>query len=124
VSFDLVVWAMEADASPDDVGAAYDLCRQGEHVDGDRDPRVAAFHRELTSAYPDGSDGSNGPGGSSYSPWAVRPLHVASDHVELNLADDAADEVLLAIERLAAAHGLFLLDPQGDTVYPPRAAAH
>jgi hypothetical protein len=116
VSFDLVVWAMDAGATADDVGAAYELCRQGEHVDGDRDPRVAAFHRELTSVWSD----ADGPG---YSPWAVRPLHVAGDHVELNLTDDAADEVLLEIERLAGEHGLFLLDPQGDTVYPPRATA-
>jgi hypothetical protein len=39
----------------------------------------------------------------------------------MNLADDADDGVLLEIERLAGAHGLLLLDPQGATVYPPKA---
>jgi hypothetical protein len=115
-TFDLVVWALDADATAEDVGAAYELCRQGEHVDGAPDPRIAAFYAALTSAYPD----TNGP---TDTPWAVWPLHVAPDHVEMNLADDAADEVLLEIERLAAAHGLLLLDPQGGTVYPPKVDA-
>ena len=53
VSFDLVVWALDADATAEDVGAAYELCRQGEHVDGGPDPRIAAFYAAITSAYPD-----------------------------------------------------------------------
>ena len=109
-SFDLLVWALDADATADDVGAAYELCRQGEHEDGPPDPRIAGFHAALTSTHPH-SDGT---------PWAVWPLHVAADHVEMNLADHADDQVLLDIERLAAEYGLLLLDPQGDTVYPPK----
>ena len=112
MSFDLVVWAMDAQASADDVGAAYDLCRQGEHDTAERDPRIAAFHAELASAYPE-RDGA----------WA-NPPHVATDHVEMNLTDDADDKVLLEIERLAGAHDLLLLDPQGGTVYRPATAAH
>jgi hypothetical protein len=111
VSFDLVVWAMDGDASADDVGAAYELCQQGEHDNGGRDPRIAAFHEELTSAYPVRNKA-----------WTNAP-HVASDHVEMKVADDAADEVLLEIERLAGVHRLLLLDPQGGTVYRPEAAA-
>jgi hypothetical protein len=111
VSFDLVVWAMDGGATADDVGAAYELCQQGEHEDGARDPRIAAFHTELTSAYPDGNGA-----------WAQLP-HVASDHVEMHVADDATDEVLLEIERLAGVHRLLLWDPQGGTVYRPEAAA-
>ena len=113
-TFDLVVWALDADATAEDVGAAFELCRQGEHVDGGPDPRIAAFYAALTSVYPD----TNGP---TDTPWAVWPLHLAPDHVEMNLADDADDGVLLEIERLAGAHGLLLLDPQRATVYPPKA---
>lgn len=109
MSFDLLVWALDADATAEDVGAAYELCRQGEHDNAAPHPRIAAFHAALTSAHPH----------TDRTPWAAWPLHVAADHVEMNLTDDADDEVLLDIERLAAANGLLLLDPQGDTVYAP-----
>ncbi|SDY56476.1 hypothetical protein SAMN05444365_102664 [Micromonospora pattaloongensis] len=117
MSFDLVVWAMDHGSTSADVQAAHELCRQGEHVDGEPDRRIAAFYTELTAAYPD-----RGPAaGAPESPWAVDPLHVATDHVEMRLRPACADEVLLTIERLAGEHGLLLLDPQDGSVYPPPA---
>jgi hypothetical protein len=113
VSFDLVVWAMDPDASAEDVGAAFELCRQGEHVDGAPHPRIADFYAAMTAVYPDGDQHG--------SPWAATPLHVATDHVEMRLDEDCPDEVLLTVEKLAGKHGLMLLDPQGGTVYPPGA---
>lgn len=68
-----------------------------------------SFYQAITTAYPDWS---------ATSPWAVTPLHVATDHVEMNLNESCADEVLLTIERLAAEHRLYLLDPQDGSVYP------
>ncbi|GAA1875524.1 hypothetical protein GCM10009687_49470 [Asanoa iriomotensis] len=104
---------MEPGASADDVGAAFELCRQGEHVAGRPHPRIADFYAAITAAYPDRrTDGS---------PWAATPLHVATDHVEMKLDEDCPDEVLLAVEELAGKHGLMLFDPQGGTVYPPGA---
>ncbi|GIF50928.1 hypothetical protein DFJ67_3736 [Asanoa ferruginea] len=113
VSFDLVVWAMDPDASADDVGAAFELCRQGEHVDGAPHRKIAEFYAAMTAVYPDRD--TNG------SPWAVTPLHVATDHVEMKLDEECPDEVLLTVEELAGKHGLMLFDPQGGTVYPPGA---
>jgi hypothetical protein len=109
VSFDLVVWALRDGASSVDVRAAHERCRSGEHQAGAADPRIAAFHRALTASCPD----------PAAFPWQVRPPHVATDHVELNLDPSCDDEVLLAIERLAAEHGLHLFDPQHGAVYPP-----
>jgi hypothetical protein len=112
VSFDLTVWALRDGTSTADVQAAHERCRRGEHATGGRQPRITAFYRELTAAYPDRQTGGE-------SPWAVSPLHVAGDHVEMRLHASCDDEVLLTIERLAGEHGLLLLDPQHGAVYPP-----
>ncbi|MEV4755313.1 hypothetical protein AB0J86_09400 [Micromonospora sp. NPDC049559] len=114
MSFDLVVWALEDGASSADVHAAHELCRQGEHVDDRPEPRVASFYRAVTASYPDRAP-------APASPWAVAPLHVATDHVEMRLTETCEDQVLLDIERLAGEHGLILLDPQDGSVYPPPA---
>ncbi len=111
VSFDLVVWALDNGATAADVRAAHELCRQGEHVNGVPEPRITSFYRAVTAEYPDRA--------SPASPWEVSPLHVATDHLEMNLTESCADEVLLAIERLAAEHRLLLFDPQDGSVYPP-----
>lgn len=111
VTFDLSVWALGHGASAADVRAAADRCRRGDHVAGDPEPRISAFYRAVTADYPDR------PGPST--PWAVTPLHVATDHIEMNLDESCADQVLLDIERLAGEHGLILLDAQDGSVYPP-----
>jgi hypothetical protein len=117
VSFDLVVWALDHGATPADVRAAHELCREGEHADGEADPRIRGFHAALTSHYPD-----TGPAASAaQSPWATPPLHRATDHVTLCLTETCADAVLEAIERFAGEHDLMLLDLQDGTVYPPPA---
>ncbi|MGI5213581.1 hypothetical protein [Plantactinospora sp. CA-290183] len=113
MSFDLVVWALGQGATSTDVRAAHERCRQGDHAAGEPVRRISSFYRAVTTEYPD-RPGPN-------SPWEVAPLHVARDHVEMRLDEGCADEVLLAIERLAAEHGLLLLDPQDGSVYPPPA---
>jgi hypothetical protein len=75
---------------------------------------VVEFYRAITARYPDRSP-------APASPWEVTPLHVATDHVEMNLTESCADQVLLDIERVAAQHGLLLFDPQDGSVYPPPA---
>jgi hypothetical protein len=112
VSFDLSVWALPDRATPADVRAAVQRCREGRHGDRHPDPRVVAFYRAITAAYP---DRANGPVGT----WEVAPLHAASDHVEMNLVPTCEDQVLLDIERLAGEHGLMLYDAQDGSVYPP-----
>lgn len=114
VSFDLSVWALPAGATPDDVRAAVQRCREGRHGERYPDPRVVAFYRAITATYP---DRPAGPG----TPWEVTPLHAAGDHVELNLFPTCADQVLLDIERLAGEHDLMLFDAQDGSVYPPPA---
>ena len=112
VSFDLSVWALADGATPEDVRAAVQQCREGRHSERRPDPRVVAFYRAITASYP---DRPNGPG----TPWAVAPLHTAADHVELNLDPACPDQVLLDIERLAGQHQLMLFDAQDGSVYPP-----
>ncbi|WP_198940145.1 hypothetical protein [Micromonospora sp. CB01531] len=109
MSFDLSVWALPAGATPDDVRAAVQRCREGRHGERRPDPRVVGFYRAITAAYPDR------PG----TPWEVAPLHAAADHVEMNLIPTCEDQVLLDIERLAGEHDLMLYDVQDGTVYPP-----
>ncbi|MEV1287243.1 hypothetical protein [Micromonospora sp. NPDC049679] len=115
MSFDLVVWSMDSGSTSADVRAAHELCRQGEHVEGQPDRRIAAFYADLAGRYPDRGPAMQ----SEQSPWAAAPLHVATDHVEMHLRPACADEVLLTIERLAGEHNLLLLDPQDGSVYPP-----
>jgi hypothetical protein len=115
VSFDLVVWAMDNAALPDDVRAANARCARGEHPQRPADPRVVAFYDALTSNYPD-----RGPRATlAGSPWASAPLHAAADHIEMRLDENCADAVLETIERLAGELHLDLLDLQDGTVYPP-----
>lgn len=112
VSFDLVVWALDGGATPADVRAAHELCREGAHAEGQVDRRIGGFYAELTAQYPDKEPVAD-------SPWADAPLHVAPDHVLMCLDESCADAVLEAIERLAGQHDLMLLDLQDGTVYPP-----
>ena len=115
VSFDLVVWAMDNAALPDDVRAANARCARGEHPQRPADPRVVAFYDALTSNYPD-----RGPRATlAGSPWASAPLHAAADHIQMRLEENCADAVLETIERLAGELNLDLLDLQDGTVYPP-----
>lgn len=114
MSFDLSVWALPEGATPADVRAAVQRCRQGQHVDSYPDPRVVAFYRAITASYP---DRPARPG----SPWEVTPLHAAADHVAMCLFPTCEDQVLLDIERLAAECNLMLFDPQDGSVYPPPA---
>ena len=115
VSFDLVVWAMDNAALPDDVRAANARCARGEHPQRPADPRVVAFYDALTSNYPD-----RGPRATlAGSPWASAPLHAAAVHIQMRLEADCADVVLETIERLAGELNLDLLDLQDGTVYPP-----
>ncbi|MCI4064677.1 hypothetical protein MRQ36_19705 [Micromonospora sp. R77] len=111
MSFDLSVWALPDGATPAEVRAAVQRCRQGWHSDRHPDPRVVAFYRAITASYP------ARPGG----PWEVTPLHAAGDHVEMNLFPTCEDQVLLDIERLAGEHDLMLFDVQDGSVYPPPA---
>lgn len=112
VSFDLVVWALDDGATPADVRAAHELCREGEHAEGEVDRRIGSFYSELTASYPDKEQVAD-------SPWTDPPLHVATDHVLMCLSESCADAVLEAIERLAGENDLMLLDLQDGTVYPP-----
>ena len=115
VSFDLVVWAMDNAALPDDVRAANARCARGEHPQRPADPRVVAFYDALTSNYPD-----RGPRATlAGSPWASAPLHAAADHIQMRLDENCPDSVLETIERLAGELNLDLLDLQDGTVYPP-----
>ena len=94
VSFDLAVWTMDDGASSDDVRAAQAVCRGDESDDtGIPEPQIASFYLAVTAHYPDRA--------TPASPWAVSPIHVGTDHVELNLIETCPDEVLLTIERLA-----------------------
>jgi hypothetical protein len=112
VSFDLVVWALDNGATPADVRAAHELCREGEHAEGEVDRRIGAFYMDLTARYPDRKPVAD-------SPWAYAPLHVAIDHVTMCLTHSCADAVLEMIEGLAGRYDLMLLDLQDGTVYPP-----
>jgi hypothetical protein len=115
VSFDLVVWAMDATDRPEAVRAANARCVSGEHPQRPADPRVVAFYDALTSTYPDRGPRAGQPG----SPWAKAPLHAAADHIQMQLDEGCPDAVLETIEKLAAELNLDLLDLQDGTVYPP-----
>ena len=113
VSFDLSVWALPNGATPEQVRAAVQQCREGWHGKQQPDPRLVAFYRAITASYP---DGPTRPG----TPWEA-PLHTAADHIEMNLNPTCPDQVLLDIERLAGEHDLMLFDAQDGSVYPPPA---
>ncbi|TDB80666.1 MULTISPECIES: hypothetical protein [unclassified Micromonospora] len=113
MSFDLSVWALPAEATPEDVRAAVRQCREGvRHGDRHPDPRLVAFYRAITATYPDRPARVG-------TPWATLPLHTANDHIELYLVPTCEDQVLLDIERLAGECDLMIFDAQDGSVYPP-----
>ena len=114
VSFDLSVWALPNGATPEQVRAAVQQCREGWHSEQHPDPRLVAFYRAITASYPDRPARPD-------TPWEVAPLHTAADHIEMNLNPTCPDQVLLDIERLAGEHDLMLFDAQDGSVYPPPA---
>ncbi|WP_239084112.1 hypothetical protein [Asanoa ishikariensis] len=109
MSFDLVVLAAGTTATLDDVRAMADRSVGRPRVEGDPDPRIAAFYEDLRAGF------SDDPAYDGDSPWVTTPLVVGVDHVAMSIVhspvgDDAVDVVL----QLAEKHGLVVYDPQGD----------
>lgn len=114
MGFDLMVLAMNADATASDARVMAARCQRDDHVEAELDCRIVGFYRELTERFPDHSPTPED------SPWAGTPLGTGVDHVSMCLRwGTVSDMAIQLIQRLAQRHGLVLYDPQGDDVYPP-----
>jgi hypothetical protein len=113
VSFGLTVLAMRRSATPEQAREMVGQCHRLDHVEGDLDPRIVAFHEDIGRRFP--NDGSLG----DQTPWADA-FYPGIDHVHLYLRFGAvSDPAIDVILELAAAYGLVLYDPQGDEVHLP-----
>lgn len=114
MSFDLIVLAMDKDATESQARLMLHRCQGDGHAEADIDERIMAFYADLTSTFPDH------PPYDLDSPWAMMPLGLGVDHVFMYLRHGpVSDPVVDLVERLAARHHLVLIDPQGDDVYLP-----
>jgi hypothetical protein len=116
VSFDLVVLAIEPDASDEDVAVRVERCRGMSHPEGDLDERIVAFYEQLRERFPDFP-----PYGESC-PWMSMPLGLGIDHVSMNMTYGERGSLAMAyILELAGRYGLTVYDPQFDEVFRPNA---
>ncbi|SNT51362.1 hypothetical protein SAMN05421812_1089 [Asanoa hainanensis] len=114
MSFDLVVVAIDPNASDEQVRAMVRRCDSGSHVEGELDDRIVGFYESLRSHYPDF------PPYDEDSPWMSTPLDVGIDHVSMQLSySQRSDPALSLIDELARRYGLMIYDPQGDEVTRP-----
>lgn len=115
MSFDLAVFAADPGADEASARELIERCyNYRDHVEGDLDERIVAFYEELRAIYPDH------PPYDSHAPWMSMPLAAGIDHVFMNISWSASNDVIDAIQRLAAKHILVLYDPQDDTLYLPK----
>jgi hypothetical protein len=111
VSFDLSVLAVDPDLGDDHVHDMIQRCRSTPHPDGELDERIVRFYEALRTHYPDH------PPLGDHSPWALAPVDVGIDHVNMSLRHSpAADAVLELVLDLARRNNLTIYDPQSDSV--------
>lgn len=116
MSFDLVVLAMNPEATASEARAMAERCEyeSERHPEGDIDPRIAAFYDELTRQFPDH------PPYPDDSPWSNMPLSIGIDHVVMYMrTGDVSAPVINLVERLAQQHHLVVYDGHGNDVYLP-----
>ncbi|WP_238014831.1 hypothetical protein KZZ52_34260 [Dactylosporangium sp. AC04546] len=116
MSFDLVVLAMNPDATASEARAMAESCEyeSRRHPEGDMDPRIAAFYVELTQQLPDR------PPYSDDAPWSSMPLTLGIDHVVMYMGTGTVSTPAIDLVRsLAQEHRLVIYDGQGDNVYLP-----
>jgi len=122
MSFDLGLWYSPRALGDDQADRVYQALAEGSEVPADApiapSPAVAAFLADLGARYPDLDTLADDEVDDS--PWASG-FESSDRHVLLNIRWHSSDEVLTAITELAAAHGLVLYDPQGETVHLPPA---
>lgn len=76
-------------------------------------PRIDAFYEALTKLFPELGDSDD-----DASPFACA-IERAAGAIVLAIVFSRADEVQAVVERLAAEHGLYVLDPQSTKLFAP-----
>lgn len=76
-------------------------------------PRIDAFYEALTKLFPEIGDSDD-----DASPFACA-IERAAGAIVLAIVFSRADEVQAVVERLAAEHGLYVLDPQSTKLFAP-----
>lgn len=116
MSFDLAVWYAPVVVTAADAARKYAELAALERAALPAHPRISAFHRELTTRYPDLSGVPLEE--LARCPWASNPI-VAGSGVLMSLSWSCADDVVSFVQELAERHELVLYDPQDGSAYPP-----
>lgn len=122
MSFDLLVLAtrgLDAAAVRERIASAMDDVESADDTppaSPDRD--LAAFLAEITRLHPTYEQLSDlSPGGDADQvPWSVSPVIDSPDWIYLCVSWSRAEEMSAAVQRVAAANGLSVYDPQSDVV--------
>lgn len=113
MSFDLAVWREEAPITASAAQEKYLRFCDG-MLDGEADPRVAAFVTDVAALFPYLKDDTES------SPWSCDPW-IGPDHIIMTIQYSRAGEVESAAGHLATEHGLVYYDPQRYSVRNPPA---
>jgi hypothetical protein len=116
VSFDLYVWHQAQPLTADRAARIYHQLAQGKADTVLPGPEISAFHRDLTTRFPDLERLDDE--GLDSSPWAMSPT-VEPSHVITMIGWSRAQEMTAVIVELAAQHGLICFNPQVGQVYHP-----
>lgn len=123
MSYDLAVFAVDGDgkAVRERIDAIFDSLEDGTEEEMDdpsySDPRIAAFHAEITTIHPDDDEMNDDELGAS--PWSASPIAYGPDWIYLCMVYSRADEMHALVTRLAAKHGLTFYDIPEDEMHRP-----
>ncbi|MBL0888464.1 hypothetical protein [Myceligenerans indicum] len=123
MSYDLAVFAIDGDdkAVRDRIDEIFEFLEDEAADEEDdlscSDPRIAAFHAEITTTHPDdeGMDDDK----FEESPWSSAPVEYGQDWMYLCMAYSRAEEMHALVARLAAKHGLIFYDIPDDKMHRP-----
>ena len=117
MSYDLAVWYSSRPIGEDEAQAILTRLCAGEAALNEGEAAVAAFYRDLCSAYPEIDEYPAGE--IERCPWSS--AHDRSPyHVLVSMRwGEAADAAAELVPELAAKHGLLCYDPQGPAVFLP-----
>jgi hypothetical protein len=116
LSYDLAVWYEPSGITAAQAARTYAQLVEGEFgtAANPAEPRIQAFHRELTARYPE----THSLPADEGSPWSVQ-LTVTNTAVLMAMVWSRVAEVDPYVRTLADQHGLVLFDPQRQAIHHP-----
>lgn len=111
MSFDLAIWYQEVTPTPEEAFRTYDQLTDGFSEEVAPHKKIAKFHHELLSNFPELTSVDN-----AGSPFAS-PVEVTDNCVILSISWSRSEETSSRVIEIACSYGLTVYDPQNNRVY-------